>query len=166
MHKSSMDRMTAFADKYCKEGDTVLDIGSQKVNKNMQTYRKVFSGRGCGYIGADIEDGDNVDIVIDNSYLVGIGNETFDIVVSGQTFEHCPDFWILFKNMVRVTVKDGYICVIAPSAGKVHRYPVDCWRFLEDSMQALADYAGVELIDAKITVSKEQWKDCVGVFRK
>lgn len=67
--------------------------------------------------------------------------------------------------MTRVTSPDGLIVVITPSAGPVHRYPVDCYRFNLDSMDALARLAGVHLVDA--------WRsdfgpfcDVVGVFRK
>ena len=43
-----------------------------------------------------------------------IANETFDFVVSGQTFEHNPFFWITFAEMARVLTQGGLLLIIAP----------------------------------------------------
>lgn len=74
-----------------------------------------------------------------------------------------------YSNMERfVTNPNGRLCLIAPSSGPEHRYPVDCWRFYPDGLRALARYAGLEPIecyaqwdDATHPERDPQWQDCV-----
>ena len=68
----------------------ILDVGSMDVNG---TYRDLFSG--CEYIGIDIRPGENVDLC-DFDLLP---NDFFDLVISGQTFEHALDDKALILNM-------------------------------------------------------------------
>jgi hypothetical protein len=86
-------------------------------------------------------------------------------------FEHCEFFWMSFAEMARVLRVDGYIFLIAPSAGPVHG-AIDCWRFYRDAYRALAKWADVECVeswrDMTSTLQGGQrhvWHDMVGVFR-
>ncbi len=45
-------------------------------------------------------------------------------------------------------------CILAPSSGPEHRYPVDCWRFYPDGLVSLAQFAQMETLEA-VT----QWDD-------
>jgi SAM-dependent methyltransferase len=93
----------------------------------------------------DIDEGPNVDIVPECCYIWNeIPDNEFDIVISGQAFEHIEFFWITFKEMVRVLAPGGLLCVIAPRGFVRHRFPVDCYRFDSDSMVALARYGNLE----------------------
>lgn len=63
--------------------------------------------------------------------------------------------------------------IIAPSAGAVHRFPFDCWRFYPDSWVALCALSGLELDgviydpDLKFTqVRGSQWGDSAVVATK
>jgi hypothetical protein len=67
--------------------------------------------------------------------------------------------------MCRITKDGGLLIVIVPSAGDVHRYPVDCYRFMPDAMAALANQANIQLLDSW-TSEFGPWHDAVGVFRK
>lgn len=163
MHTSSMNNMKAFFDKYVKTGDSILDIGS-KIYHRHTSYKDLIP-EGATYCGMDLEAGENVDLVVENPYeWEEIEDNTFDIIISGQTFEHNPFFWKSFEEIVRVCKPDGMICVIAPSKGNIHRYPVDCWRFHPDGMQALADYTSIRLIESFIDANSK-WGDCVGIFK-
>jgi len=94
-----------------------------------------------------MEAGKNVDIVLKNPYFWNeIKSKSKDIVISGQAFEHVEYFWILIDEITRVIKPGGLICIIAPSRGYEHRYPVDCWRFYPDAFRAMAKYAGLELV--------------------
>src|SRR5262249_11476017 len=57
-------------------------------------------------------------------------------------------------EIARVLKPGGYCCIIAPSSGYEHRYPVDCWRFYPDGFAALAKHAKLDLVDAYT-----QWED-------
>jgi hypothetical protein len=60
---------------------------------------------------------------------------------------------------------DGVIIVCVPSTGAVHRYPVDCYRFLPDSMASLADDNGLILADT-ILDERGPFNALTGVFRR
>jgi hypothetical protein len=47
----------------------------------------------------------------------------------------------------RVLVPGGLVCIIAPGAQGVHRFPVDCWRFFPDSWAALCALTGLEPLE-------------------
>ena len=148
MHKSSLIRMEWFADKYLDNKGVlkVLDIGSYDVNGS---YREIFTSRGHNYTGLDMEEGPNVDICPTSTYVwEEISNDTYDIVISGQAIEHIEFFWITIGEIVRVTKKEGIICLIAPNGFDEHRYPVDCWRFFTDGMVAIARFYGLEILHA------------------
>lgn len=123
----------------------VLDIGS-KIYEEHKSYADIINNTNIEYVGLDLEEGNNVDIVPGNVYLWNeIEDESFDFCISGQTFEHNPFFWITFAEIARVLKQDGKVLIIAPGRGNVHRYPVDCWRFYPDSWQSLCVYTGLTL---------------------
>ncbi len=140
----------------------VLDIGGADVNGN---YREVFDDDRFTYVAADLAPGQGVSIVLDDPYRLPFDDRSVDIVVSGQMLEHCEFFWLAFAEMVRVLKPGGYIFLIAPSAGPIHRYPVDCYRFYPDAYAALAKYTNCEMVDVWRD-ERGPWMDLVGVFRR
>jgi SAM-dependent methyltransferase len=148
----------------------VADIGSRGAGR---TYRDLFSSdRGFRYTGVDLVPGPNVDLVLTNPYEIPMSDGSVDLVISGQMFEHCEFFWLSFLEMLRILKHDGYIFLIAPSVGPVHRAPVDCWRFYPDSYRALAKWGRCKCVeswrDTSTTLQHGQrhiWHDMVGVFR-
>lgn len=150
MHKSSMFRMKWFVDNYTpnisKHKIKVLDVGSYDINGS---YKKLFLDEKFEYIGLDMEKGPNVDIILKNPYdWSELETDSYDILISGQTFEHTEFFWITISEMTRVLKKDGLICLIAPNQASEHRHPVDCYRFFSDGMIALARYVNLEPLHA------------------
>lgn len=160
--------MGALVEKYLDKEKplTVLDVGSYDVNG---TYKPLFVG--WVYTGVDIAAGPNVDIVLASPDILPFPKESFDVVISGSTFEHMPRFWLMWLEMVRVVRPGGYIFVIAPSRGYEHRHPVDCWRFYPDGYRALGEYGGVETLEAWTDWDGHDyesmiWGDTVGAFKK
>lgn len=150
MHASSRLRMKWFADQYAARlagpKIKVLDVGSCDVNGS---YKTLFDARRYEYTGLDMAAGPNVDIVLPNPYdWSGLATDSFDVVISGQTFEHIEFFWHVMGEMARVLKPEGLICLIAPNGFHEHRYPVDCYRFFTDGMVALARYTGLEPLHA------------------
>jgi len=150
MHQSSMLRMKWFEENFIPKYDlskySLLDVGSYDINGS---YKKLFNSTQYEYTGLDIEAGPNVDIVLPNSYnWKQIETDKYDIVISGQTFEHAEFFWLTMSEMARVLKKNGFICIITPNKIFEHRHPVDCYRFYTDSMIALARYVNFEILHA------------------
>jgi len=117
------------------------------------------------YLSIDIEQGDGVDIVMNDPYNAPIEDNSVDVVISGQMLEHCEFFWLTIKDMARILRSGGFILLVAPSCGSVHRFPVDCWRFYPDAYKALAKWVNLELVQAWHDQTG-QWKDQVGMFKK
>ena len=170
MHVSSLDTLRICLKKHVLPDPRfatelplkVAEIGSAEINGS---YRQIFDLIGCEYTGIDLEEGPGVTVVLDSPYVLPLPDNNYDIVFSGQTFEHAGQFWKTFSEMCRISKPDGLIIVVAPSSGAVHRYPVDCYRFLPDAMAALAEHAEVHLVDSW-TSDFGPWHDAVGIFRK
>jgi SAM-dependent methyltransferase len=150
VHHSTILRMKWFVDNYASGIPTnkvsVLDVGSYDINGS---YRHLFADNRYKYSGLDMEKGPNVDIVLENPYdWSSIATDSFDIVISGQAFEHIEFFWVTMSEMTRVLKKDGLLCVIAPSGFSEHRCPVDCYRFFTDGMIALSRFVSLEVLHA------------------
>ena len=170
MHGSSLKNMQDIVNKYLKYTKqlNIFDIGAYDVNGSQKPILNPYAH---SYTGVDLNEGPNVDLVLDNPYKIPIKSNSADVVVSGQAFEHIEFFWLTWQEIVRITKPLGLIFIIVPSAGPEHKYPVDCWRFYPDSMAALAKFADCKLLDKYISPYKSieddpQWKDCVGVFSK
>lgn len=135
-----------FAAKMKKKTIRVLDVGSYDVNGS---YKELFSDSRYEYIGLDMSPGPNVDFVLQNPYnWKGVKTDSYDIVISGQAFEHIEFFWKTMEEMARVLRKNGLLCIIAPNGFDEHRYPVDCYRFFSDGMISLARYVNFEILHA------------------
>lgn len=151
MHPDSLMLMEKFRTNYIDRisGKSVLDVGSQDINGN---YKYIFEGCGCSYVGTDIVPGPNVDVLSTFDHL-SFPDESFDVVVSGQTLEHAEKPWILVKEMARVLKPGGIVCWIAPWRFHVHRdelCPYDRWRILDDGMKTLIKEAGLVLLDCQM----------------
>jgi hypothetical protein len=70
---------------------SLLEVGSRARSGN--TYRQLFPAS-CRYLGTDITDGPNVDLVADAHTLDGIDDETFHFAFSISVFEHLMMPWL------------------------------------------------------------------------
>lgn len=162
MHPASMENMKRCVDWYLPEGDLrVIDLGAYDVNGS---YRQLMPAR-AQYTGFDLSAGPGVDIVLQDPYCLPVPDASVDLVMSGQMIEHCAHFWRVFTEIGRVLKPGGMAFINAPSAGPIHRYPVDCYRFYPDAYQALADWAGLRLVHCWRD-ERGPWCDLVGVFQK
>jgi SAM-dependent methyltransferase len=177
MHWSSYKNVRRFVTDYLAEDQdrplNIADIGSMDVDL-VGSYRTLFDAPNWRYQGVDLAPGANVDLVLRDPYRwVELKRNSLDVVVSGQALEHIEYFWLTFLEIHRVLKPGGICCVVAPSGGPEHRYPVDCWRFYPDGFRALARYAGLEVLevyaqwdDAQYPERDPIWNDCVLIARK
>lgn len=178
MHRSSYLKMDVFVREYLSELTSavpikVLDVGSKSYGDH-STYRELFPAPQFQYVGLDIEHGPNVDLVPSKVFVWDeVETNSFDAIISGQTFEHNPFFWATFAEISRVLRPGGLACVIAPGSGRVHRYPVDCWRFYPDSWAALCSLTQMELVESyyetdsmTVAMPGNHWRDSAVIARK
>jgi SAM-dependent methyltransferase len=179
MHLSSLLKARLFVETYAGRGPAaagrrrVLEVGSKSYDAQ-QTYRPLFPPEAFDYVGLDVEPGPNVDVVPAAGYVWDeIGDDSFDLCVSGQTFEHNPFFWVTFGEIGRILKPGGHAFICAPGAGSVHRFPYDCWRFYPDAWRALAALTGLELVEswfesdaAAEAMPGGMWRDSCAIVRK
>ena len=175
MHPSSMERMMNFFQVYVlskynlSDYVTIFDIGSRKAHRRHASYKDGLTSRGYlsgnwKYIGIDILEGVNVDIVSQNPYRFLNAGNLADVVISGQTIEHVenPFKWIM--EIHRILRPSGLVCIIGPSSGPRH-WDRDYWRILPDGMKTLFNHAGLDILDIFLGTNKP-WADCVGIAKK
>lgn len=163
MHRSSFDMMNAVRDAYLgafrDRALSVLDVGSAEVAESAGTYRPLFA-QPWRYVGLDTEAGRNVDLVVAEPYAWDeIADASFDVVISGQAFEHIAWPWLTMAEIARVLKVHGLAVITAPSAGHVHRFPLDCWRYFPDGLPALAAFAGLHVVEAR-TFRRYAYPEC------
>lgn len=180
MHRSSYLRMQYLTDYYKpyyaegKDKIKVLDIGSFDMNG---TYKELFNNWGnVEYTGCDMSAGPNVDIVLKDVYnWKDIEDNTFDLIISGQVFEHVEYPWLTMKEIERALKPSGFCIVIAPNAGVEHKAPKDCYRYFSDGLRALAEWAGLYVHHTSVAGTPEaegmeewvsDWNDACLVVQK
>jgi SAM-dependent methyltransferase len=89
------------------------------------------------YIGVDLVEGKNVDMVMPAPYEIPLPSGVVDVVISGNCFEHVENPFRLMAEATRILKPGGWVLVTAPFMHSEHRYPIDCWRFLPDGWNAV-----------------------------
>lgn len=90
----------------------VLDVGSCDVNGNNR-----FLFENCEYLGLDIVNGDNVDIVMPaHQYKT---NDKFDVVISSECFEHDLYYKETILNCVDLLKNNGMFLFTCASTGRL-----------------------------------------------
>lgn len=148
MHLSSykkMEYMVQYYKEYLPAKDGVIkvfDVGSYDKGG---TYRNIFDGPGYCYTGMDIHEGPNVDFVPGDIYdWKEIGEETVDVVISGQTFEYIEYPWVTIQEIARILKPSGFCFIIVPST--VHYGALgDGYRYYSDGLSSLAKWADLKV---------------------
>lgn len=93
-------------------GKNVLEVGSLIINGSIRDF---FIQ--CNYTGIDVGEGWGVDVVCQGQDYSAPDN-TFDVVCSGECFEHNPYWLETFKNMIRLTKSGGLIFFTCATTGR------------------------------------------------
>lgn len=91
----------------------ILEIGSYDVNGSV---RKLFPG--SNYCGVDLMPGPGVDIVA-YGHRVDQPDQTYDLTISCECFEHNPAWLETFHNMFRMTKDGGFVVITCATTGRV-----------------------------------------------
>jgi SAM-dependent methyltransferase len=117
-----------------------LEVGSRD-HGSTQDLRALFAARGR-YVGADLQDGPGVDLVLDLSGDLAALDRSFGGLRFGTIFclsvlEHCARPFEMAENLCRLLAPGGAVCVGVPFAWKFHGYPSDYWRFTHEGVKQL-----------------------------
>ena len=113
-HKAQVDYCLSVKNKFPNffKNTKVVDFGSLNING---CNKEFFED--CEYIGLDLGEGPNVDIVcVAHEYDAPDGS--FDVVVSTEMFEHDKFLNLTFKNMVRVLRPGGLLFFTCAGPGR------------------------------------------------
>lgn len=144
----------------------ILDIGSFDRDGDYN-YGLILNEKRWTYHGLDLKEGNNVHVVVDDPYdWKEIRDESYNVVVSGQAFEHIEFFWLTLEQISRVLKPNGLFCLLVPSSGPVHRNPYDCYRFNEGAMKAMANYINFEILETGTNFKDGPWHDSYLIARK
>ncbi len=171
MHKNSYNKMEWFKKTYLANFDklNILDIGSLD-GKGDFNYSTIFNEPNWTYTGLDIQGGNNVKIVVTDIYnWLEVEDKSYDVIISGQFFEHLEFFWLTMSEIERVLRPGGFLCLIVPSAGPKHGgNMLNCYRFHEDGLKAMAKYVDLDVLHASVddNPNANPWNDACLVARK
>lgn len=81
----------------------VIEIGSLDINGSVRGMFEL-----CNYVGFDVGPGPGVDFAIPGQ-MVRYPDDSFDVAISAECFEHNPYWEETFANMVRMTKTGGLV---------------------------------------------------------
>lgn len=111
------------------KGKTVVEVGSVDVNGSCRPW--IVSQLPASYLGTDMQEGPNVDVVCTGEELPEkIGRESCDLLICTEVLEHVEN-WFEFVQSIWNTINIGGILLLTTrSPGfPLHNYPSDHWRF-------------------------------------
>ena len=113
----------------------------------------------------DVLNGPGVDVVVQDSYdWKELEDQSFDLVISGQCLEHVEYPWLTMEQIAKKVKPSGMVCIIVPSQGGIHRFPIDCYRYKPDGLLALGKWLGMTSVYMRHEV-EEHWGDLMMVYR-
>jgi SAM-dependent methyltransferase len=146
----------------------VLEIGPDEIpSAFLDTHIGLEKDIEC-WNTADMRQAKGLTYLITDPYKYPISDETYDMVISANVFEHVPKVWVWMTELARITKPGGCVATICPVNWKYHQVPVDCWRAYPDGVKAVYEWAGLVPVTAYWGCMEEsgQQKDTVVVGRK
>ena len=127
---------------------TVVEIGSR--NRSGTVRRSLVEPH--GYLGVDIEPGDNVDLVADAHGLSAVvAPGSCSAALSVSTFEHLAMPWKAVIELNHVLATGAPVFVSSHQTFPMHETPWDFWRFSDSAWRALFNEAtGFEVLDTAL----------------
>ncbi len=121
----------------------VLELGTKRLYTERTSMHRELVPHASEFLGADILDGDDVDIVADvHSLSDTVGKESFDIIISCSSFEHFK-YPHLAAHQIMATLKvGGCLFIQTHQSFPLHSAPYDYFRF---SREALAGLFGAKM---------------------
>lgn len=117
----------------------ILEIGSKDYG-NTSSFRDVYTQN--EYVGIDMEEGKNVDHVVD--LVAGIGplkEDYFGLAICCSVLEHVTKPWVMAENISRLMRPGGVLYMSVPWVWRYHPYPDDYYRFsFKGVMQLFPDF--------------------------
>ena len=120
------------------ESPSVLELGAKRSQPRRSTLHRDWVPHASEFLGTDIEQGADVDIVADVHRLSEVvGTERFDVILSCSTFEHLKYPTVAAHEVMKALRIGGVLFVQTHQSFPLHGYPLDYFRFSEDALASL-----------------------------
>lgn len=111
----------------------ILEVGSKNYGNTVQ-FRGIFP---CEeYVGADLEDGEGVDVVLDLTASTG-DLKPFDLILCCSVLEHVRKPWKMAENLAALLNPGGELYLAVPWVWRFHAYPSDYFRYSWEGIKEL-----------------------------
>lgn len=105
----------------------VLEVGSKDYGSTA-SFRDFYAG--ARYVGIDMEDGRNVDLIVDLTQgHEGLATDEFALGICCSVLEHVRRPWIFAEELSDVISPGGSLYMSVPWVWRYHPYPDDYFRF-------------------------------------
>ena len=113
-HQQQLDFVQSVKDEFPEyfKGTKVLEVGSLNINGSVRQFFEPVQ-----YIGCDRGEGAGVDIVCQGHELP-YPNESFDVVISCECFEHDKHWEKTFQKMIDLVRKGGLVIFSCATIGR------------------------------------------------
>jgi len=106
----------------------ILEIGSRVESSNTTQYQSLFPGN--EYVGVDMQEGTNVDFVIDLTEGTGeLKEDYFKLIICASVLEHVKYPWLFAANITKLLKPGGLLYMSVPWIWRYHMYPDDYFRY-------------------------------------
>ncbi|PWI31496.1 hypothetical protein DI383_02170 [Flavobacteriaceae bacterium LYZ1037] len=105
------------------------------------------------YVGIDIFQGEGVDYVVDitkKGALEMLPFKKFKTIHCHYVMEHVPNIFEMAKSIEKLLDVNGVLLISVPISWKLHRIPVDMWRFTPQSIDYL--FPNIDFVEAKSAI--------------
>ncbi len=110
-------------------------------------YQSLFLPYLSNYIGVDIGDNNQADIIIKESEKIPLKKMTIDAVLSTQVLEHVRDANFYLAECLRLLKRNGLIILSTHGLWPYHKFPKDYRRYTREGLVAEVENAGFKIID-------------------
>lgn len=116
--------------------EPIYEFGSLQVpgQEGFADIRHFFPGK--RYVGADIRQGQGVDIILDVTHI-DIPSESIGTVLIMDTIEHVEFPRKAVEEVYRILKPNGILIMSSVMNFPIHDYPNDYWRFTPESFKSL-----------------------------
>jgi len=122
MHTNSRLLFEKYATDYFNSNTRILEIGADNIPS---TYRKIIKGDNIIWDTIDLQEREGFTYVSNSEYSYPIESNTYDIVLSGQVFEHVRKPWRWMKELERFCKVGGVYGIVFRILFKFG-YPIEC----------------------------------------
>jgi SAM-dependent methyltransferase len=128
----------------------VLEVGTKQSIEGRVTHVHGHFGLVPreNYTMADVEAGNDVDVIADLHALPADWTNRFAAVVAVSVFEHLERPWIAAKEIARVLAPGGFCYIATHQTFPLHGYPSDFFRFSKEALKLIFEDAGLQVVEA------------------